>query len=571
MTAKAIPKRHQPSFFLQRVILFLGSVGLALLPSCAPPPKALPTLPPPMEEIEVSLQTAQANLERGCYLWFREALKILDPLIVRTTAWPDLKSKVLPVYFKCVLLLGIREKELGLSTRTLDSLASLVTQNEEVAAMAELYEIARAMPVQGKGVMAFNDQIFDSRPKTTDWKKEKIDWERLLAERAEKEKNLEKRARQDEMAAYFWLVSFLNLSGTGESQLKPQELLTLYPRSRLIWFKLAITSAPVPRSDLLEKLLEEEPEFSEAHYFLGEVAMRRGQLLLAEKHYLEAKRAIPESPLIAISLASVYFHLEEFEKSLEAYETALTFLPGYREAMLGRAICLSYLARHEEAIKALQEMIDLGYWLMGEAHFWMAWNLASLNQFQEAWAHCQEAKGRLPTSAQVFSLSGTVALELNDLVAAEENFLRALEFDNSNAEALVGLGRLEARRENWSQAGGYYEAARKVYETEEAQVKARISEVEASEMTIARKQALLKRKRFQLEKITLSKVTVLFNAASCYYNAGQTDMALHLAEEAASHPAFKEKGADLIARIRKEIKFVAKLIIRGRKRNILEF
>lgn len=571
MTAKDIPKRHQPCFFLQWVILFLWSVGLALLPSCAPPPKALPTLPLPMEEIEVSLQKAQLELERGCYLGFREALKILEHLIGRTAASPELKSKVLPVYLKCVLLLGIREKELGLSTWTLDSLAFPVTQNKEVAAMAELYEIARAMPVQGKGVMAFNDQIFDSRLKTTDWKKEKADWERLLAERAEREKNLERRARQDEMAAYFWLLSFLNLSGTRESQLKPQELLALYPRSRLIRFKLAITSAPVPRSDLLEKLLEEEPEFSEAHYFLGEVAMRRGQLLLAEKHYLEAKRAIPESPLIAISLASVYFHLEEFEKSLEAYETALALLPGYREAMLGRTICLSYLARHEEAIKALQEMIDLGYWLMGEAHFWMAWNLASLNQFQEAWTHCQEAKGRLPTSAEVFSLSGTVALELNDLVAAEENFLRALEFDNSNAEALVGLGRLEARRENWSQAGGYYEAARKVYETEEAQVKARISEVEAWEMTIARKQALLKRKTFQLEKITLNKVTVLFNAASCFYNAGQTDMALHLAEEAASHPAFKEKGADLIARIRKERKFVAKLIIRGRERNILEF
>lgn len=557
MSIKPCLKRCQLGFFLQGLSFFLYFAWTAFLSSCGPQPKTTPLPPPRLDEIEASLTKAQAELERGCYLGFREALRTLEPLISRVAAWPELKERVLPVYVKNVLLLGMREKELGLSTRTLDSIASLIAQNKELAAMADLYQVARNMTVQAKGVMAFDDQKFESRLKIPDWKKEKIDWERLLAEEAEREKNLENRARQDELAAYCWLVSYLNFAGTRETQLKPQELLALHPRSRLIRFKLAISSTPVPRRELLEELVAEEPEFFEAHYFLGEVAMRRGQLLTAEKHYLEAKRAIPESPIIAISLASVYFHLEEFEKSLEAYEATLELLPGYREAMLGRAICLSYLGRHEEAIKALEEMIDLGYWLMGEAHFWMAWNLAALNQFQEAWPHCLEAQGRLPTNSQVFSLSGTVALEINDLAAAEKNFLQALEFDDSNAEALVGLGRLEARRENWPRAGAHYDAARKVYETQEAQVRTKMKEIEAAEMAAARKEALLKRKALQLEKIALTKATVLFNAASCYFNAGENDKALPLAEEAASHPAFKEKAADLIARIRKERKFVA--------------
>lgn len=131
-------------------------------------------------------------------------------------------------------------------------------------------------------------------------------------------------------------------------------------------------------------------------------------------------------------------------------EESLQLLPNYRETMWGKAICLSYLNRQEEAMKCLQAMIDLGYWLLGEAHYWMAWNLYHLNRYQKALTYCFEAKGKLPTSSEVFSLMGTFAFALNLFSEAEENFNKALAYEPNHTEALLGLDRLEARGENWS-------------------------------------------------------------------------------------------------------------------------
>jgi len=521
--------------------------------ACAPPPKTTAVPSPSLElEVEKSLAAAEKELNRGCYYGFREAVSILEPLVSRTAPWPRLRGSLLPLYIKSLLLLGIREKEVGLSTSTLEKIAPLLSSNKDFADLVEFYEIARAVSVQSKGVMAYDDRKIEARIKSRDWEKEKLDWERLREERARRLKELERKAQEDELAAYFWLAGFFNLYYESESNLKPRALLDLFPCSRLVRFKIAVTSTPVARQDLLEELLKEEPEFYEAHYFLGEVALNQGLLLTAEKHFLEAWKAIPASPIMAISLASVYFHLEELEKSLEMYEATLAILPQYREAMLGRAICLSFLGRHEEAMQALREMIELGYWLMGEAHYWLAWNLYYLNQFQEALPHCEEAKGRLPTNSQVYSLTGAVALELNNLTQAEENLLKALEFDAANAEALLNLARLEARRENWPKAADYYEKAGRVYENQVHSIQARMKEIEASELSPERKQAQWRRKASQLESVSLTRATTIYNAATCYFNAGKISEALRLAEEASSHPALKQRANELISKIKRQ-------------------
>lgn len=501
-------------------------------------------------EVESALNKATAYLDRGCYIGFREAFKTLKPLVSLTAPWPEFRSRLLPLYIKSGLLLGMREKEIGLATSTLDELSLLLGRPDEWVELRDFYEIARGSSVQSKGVMAYDERRFDTRAKIEDWEKWKKDMERLKEEAEQRLQRLTTKAQQDEMAAYFWLSAYFNFFSYRDSELTPQVVLSLFPHSRLVRFKIAINSTPVPRRDLLIELLQEEPEFYEAHYFLGEEALERGLLLSAERHFLEARKAIAESPIIAISLASVYFYLEELEKSLEMYETTLRILPGYREAMLGKAICLSYLGRHDEAIKELQTMIDLGFWLLGEAHYWMAWNFYRLNQYGEAWVHCEQAKGRLPTSSQVFSLTGTVALELDNLSQAEENFFKALEFESTNAEALLGLARLEARREKWIVAGDYYWRASRVYESQVQAIHAKIKEIEDSEMSEERKTAQLRRKEAQLEIVTLTRATSLYNGATCYFKAGLLDKALALAEEAAAHPSLKAKAFDLISKIK---------------------
>ncbi|MCX7974911.1 MAG: tetratricopeptide repeat protein [Candidatus Aminicenantes bacterium] len=540
------------------IFLFLIWLSLFFWLSCAPRPK-IKTSPPPSLSLnfETSIKIAQSELGRGCYFGFKKALEGLRPLITLTSPWPELKARALLLYLRTGLLLAMREKELGLTTSTLSEFASFLSSERilsfseiELIELADFYEIVKSASVKSKGIMAYDDRQFEAKSKVQDWEKWKKDLDRLKEEAEQRMKRMEKRAQEDEVAAYFWLTAYTHFFSYRNSELKPLTVLSLFPRSRLVRFKLAIISEPIPRKDLLDELLQEEPEFYEAHYFLGEAAIRRGLLISAEKHYLQAWKAFPESPIIAISLASVYFHLEELEKSMEMYEAALGLLPGYREAMLGKAICLSYLSRHDEAIKGLQEMIDLGYWLLGEAHYWMAWNLYRLNRFNEALTHCEEAKGRLPTSSEVFSLTGTVALELDFLPLAEENLKKSLEFDAANAEALLGLARLEARREKWSMAGEYYERATRIYENQALAIRTKMKEIEASEMSDERKKAQLRRKEAQLENILLTKATCLYNGAICYFKAGMMTKALKMAEEAASHPSLKAKASDLISKIK---------------------
>lgn len=506
---------------------------------------------------EARLEEAHRQLNRGCYRGLTKAWEILKPLLSQSSPWPELKSKVWPEYIKCGLLLALREKELGLNTSTLNEFSSLTDSDKTLSSSAaelqeliDFYEIVKEAPIHSKGIMAYDEEQFEAKPKVQAQEKWPKDLERRKKEAEHRLKRMIKRAQEDEIAAYFWLTAYDHYFFYQDSELKPQTLLALFPRSRLVRFKMAITSSPLPRRDLLEELLLEEPEFYEAHYFLGEEAFRRGLLLAAERHYFEARQGLPPSPIMAISLASVYFHLEELEKSLEMYEEALQLLPGYREAMLGKAICLSYLHRHDEAMKCLQTMIDLGYWLLGEAHYWMAWNLYHLTRYEEALNHCFEAQRRLPTSSEVFSLTGTVALELNLFLEAEENFNQALAYEANQVEALVGLARLEARRENWLKAGEYYERASLVYENQSQAIRAKIKEIEASDMSEERKLVQLKRKEGQLENLIQTKAACLYYGAICYFHAGFHEKALKLAEEAASHLSFKTKASELILKIK---------------------
>ena len=80
-------------------------------------------------------------------------------------------------------------------------------------------------------------------------------------------------------------------------------------------------------------------------------------------------------------MASIYFAFEELEKSLEFYEKTLAMAPAHRDALLGKAMCLSYLGRHQEAILVCNKILTLGKYYLGESHYWLAWNLNELEQW----------------------------------------------------------------------------------------------------------------------------------------------------------------------------------------------
>jgi tetratricopeptide (TPR) repeat protein len=280
------------------------------------------------------------------------------------------------------------------------------------------------------------------------------------------------------------------------------------------------------------------------------LSLSRGNLLQAEGHFLRMHEGIPESAQATLLLASIAFALEEVERSLEFYEKTLAILPDYRDALLGKAICLSSLGRSQEAISVCEQIIALGHWLLGESYYWMAWNQHELKDYAEAEASIEQSKGRLPTSAEVFTLAGLIAMDREDLARAEKEFQEALKYAPSSSDVLYNLGDLFVRKEDWPNSGLYFEKAGFAFENEGEALRQKILEVEKSTLAPRRKESLINKRRVRLERTLLSRATSFYNAAAGYFNAGQKFKALEMATRSAEHAAFKQKADELAAGIK---------------------
>lgn len=501
-------------------------IGLILLAACAGAEKARRASLAP--EIERELAAADTFQRRGCYVRLKEAFDIYGSLYAR----PECRDLVAARLVKNSLLLAVREKELGMSGRAyLDTALAVIQENASLETLSPYAEIAGLLWIQGKGVMPNVDERFP-------WKETEEKLRRLDAE-------LKEKARVDQFSAYMYGSLKCLLASSPEAWEGPTELAVLFPGSRLLLYLEA--TCPGENEELLGLLLSQEPQFYEAAYHLGILSLGRGKLLQAEGHLLKMHEGIPESPQATILLATIAFALEEVERSLELYEMTLDLLPDYRDALLGKVICLSSLGKSEEAIAVCEKIIALGYWLLGESYYWKAWNQHELKDNAAAAESIEQSKGRLPTSSEVFTLSGLIAIERGDPAQAERDFQEALRYKPDNADVLYNLGNLSARKEDWPNSGLYFEKAGVAFENEGKTLREKIVQAEASTLAPLRKERLLRKRKARLEKALLSRATAFYNAAAGYINSGQKGKALQLLPLSAEHPALREKAEELMA------------------------
>jgi len=233
-------------------------------------------------------------------------------------------------------------------------------------------------------------------------------------------------------------------------------------------------------------------------------------------------------------------------------EEILDIAPTHRDALLGKAICLSYLGRYKEAADMCRTMIRLGDYYLGEAHYWLAWSQNELEEYENAWANVQKSKDYLVGYEPVFFLAGMVAFNQDKLAEAEENLKQAYKINSSNGDSPYYLGKIKSIQEDWLAAGSYFERAGVVYEQNESSIRRKMEEIKGSSFSEQRKKNLISHKARQLQKTILSKVTAWYNAAAGYYNADKKEKAVQMAEKAAAHPAFKEKAEELIELMKKQ-------------------
>jgi tetratricopeptide (TPR) repeat protein len=256
---------------------------------------------------------------------------------------------------------------------------------------------------------------------------------------------------------------------------------------------------------------------------------------------------------VTIYLGSIYLATEEFEKSLDFYDRTIALSPQYRDALLGKGICLSTMGRYTEALAPLARIVELQFYMLGESHYWLAWNYHALKDDAKAEDEIEQSKTRLPMNSEVFGLSGTIAFDRGELAKAEKEFLEALKYNGSNTEALFSLGRLYAQKEMWKESAGYYETSALVFDRNEGVIAEKIDQIKKSTLSEERKTRLLAKKDQQLRITRATKATAFYNAAASLFNtkdSGSKAKAADLATRAAAHPQTKEKAEALLKQIK---------------------
>jgi tetratricopeptide (TPR) repeat protein len=128
------------------------------------------------------------------------------------------------------------------------------------------------------------------------------------------------------------------------------------------------------------------PEFADIDFLLGRYAVdipAQPDQEEALRRFTAARAAFPESPPSRQPRGAAP-RSRGVDGRARSVRRDAGLVPTHRDALLGRAVTLSHLARHDEAVAAATRILELGSWFTGEAYYWRAWNEYHLARIEEA-------------------------------------------------------------------------------------------------------------------------------------------------------------------------------------------
>lgn len=223
-----------------------------------------------------------------------------------------------------------------------------------------------------------------------------------------------------------------------------------------------LTCATSAAADETSAFIRKDPRFAEVHYQSGLAALFHGQLVSAHEHFELARKGLPHSAAVILSLANTSLALARFEEGLHLFRAAHT-LNGLPSALLGQAKALTYLGRHAEAIAILGTLLADSAPNPGEHYYWRAWNLYRLSQNQAAHKDVLAALRFWPSSP-VERLAGLTARALAQYDEARSHFVQALAVEPGDCESRSYLAQLDAMAHTWNTALGGFDASASCFE-----------------------------------------------------------------------------------------------------------
>jgi tetratricopeptide (TPR) repeat protein len=382
------------------------------------------TRPAPVAEARPSpLMAIDALVQRGCY-------RCLEDAFARAV-----EAGAAERTFETALLLAARAKELGLPhARWIDAARGALPAEPGWAKFIDIVLSIPLDPFSGDrdALLVEAASTRRQRPVLEQWRRE-----------------LMMAPGSPLLRAYLDMTIACGPLLYSERESAIDQALTAHPGVPLLEYRAGICGQPAR----LMSLQQQDPMLVDVEFELGRSALQRERADQEEalRRLGAARAAFPASPTIATAIGTLRHEREEWVEALEAYDAALAVVPTHRDALLGRAISLSHLRRHEEARASATALIELGSWFIADAHYWRAWNAYHLGDIPAAREDVDRSKAASP-AAPTLVLSGIIAWREKRSSAAEAEFEAALTADFGYCEAALYLGEVRTEGRRWDES-----------------------------------------------------------------------------------------------------------------------
>jgi tetratricopeptide (TPR) repeat protein len=238
-----------------------------------------------------------------------------------------------------------------------------------------------------------------------------------------------------------------------------------------------------------------------------------------------ARERFPASAAAAYQLAAVADASGRCDRAEQYYADTLELFRDHQGARLGRAICLSRLGRHAEAIDDATIVVDAGLSRAGEALYWRALSHYRTQSLVDARADIDKAKTAHRTPATLM-LAGLIELEQSDLGLAHDDLQDALRSSPAFCQARWQLGVVDFRRQDFTASADAFAAAATCYAEAQASTRDSLATVMArADLDVgfrAQRVSALQEEAHEFERGRDSSV---LNAALNYARAGNRERA----------------------------------------------
>jgi tetratricopeptide (TPR) repeat protein len=402
-----------------------AALAVAVAIGCAThrTPAALPAAAPSVEDL---LARAEALAAGGCYLCLVDAVGAYSAAVAASPSVSVIRKAL-----ENDLMIALREAELRLP---------------DSGAGARAEERQRGFPGEYDAYFA-EIAATSGRPFAPQ-------------ERRDLARRLERDWPATPVSAYFYLTAALAAGDLAELKAELPSMLETHPQDLSLKYKVQSFSPFFSRS-VVDDLLSREPRFAELHLVLGQHAIFGAALTDAHRELSAARELLPDSRLITSALGSLELTFGRYPEAIELFDRVLS--AGADEpAALGRAIALSNLSRHREAVAVLNDLLMDPRSRPGEKYYWRAWNWLQLSDPQSAYDDAAAAlKGM--ANADVYRLAGIASFDLNRRKEARGYFESALTMRRNDCDSMRYLGLIDAFELQWPAAAARFSAGRNCY------------------------------------------------------------------------------------------------------------